>query len=141
MPFAANGQISHAPIPGGIEITDEQYSEALEGMLSGEIVSIDGGFSVAPAPEPEPDPEPDPEPQTLTVTRRQARLALLAANKLSALEAAIAAIADPNQQMVAQIEYENAIWERANPWVDQLGQAIGLSAADIDQLFITAANL
>ncbi|WP_137972010.1 hypothetical protein [Pseudomonas sp. F(2018)] len=75
------------------------------------------------------------------VSRRQARLALLHAGKLAAVESAIAAIADPVQQMAAQIEYENATWERANPWVDQLGQAVGLSTADIDQLFITAATL
>lgn len=77
----------------------------------------------------------------LSVTRRQARLALLAAGKLSAVEAAIASIADPIQQMAAQIEYENATWERSNPWVDQLGAAVGLTPADIDQLFITAASL
>lgn len=82
---------------------------------------------------------PAPVPQS--ITRRQARLALLQAGHLSAVESAIASIADPAQQMAARIEYENATWERANPWVDQLGQAIGLSVADIDQLFITAANL
>lgn len=76
-----------------------------------------------------------------SITRRQARLALLSAGKLTAVESAIAALADPAQQMAAQIEYENATWERANPWVDQLGAQAGLSPADIDQLFISAASL
>lgn len=76
-----------------------------------------------------------------SITRRQARLALLHAGKLSAVESAIATIADPTHQMAAQIEYENATWERGNPWIEQLGVQIGLTPADIDQLFITAANL
>lgn len=65
MPFAANGQISRAPIPDGIQITEEQYAAALEGMLAGHVVSIDGGFSVGPEPEPEPEPTPEPEPPGL----------------------------------------------------------------------------
>lgn len=65
MPFAANGQISRAPIPDGIQITEDQYAAALEGMLSGQVVRIDGGFSVGPEPEPEPEPSPEPEPPGL----------------------------------------------------------------------------
>lgn len=76
-----------------------------------------------------------------SISRRQARLSLLQAGKLAAVESAIAAIPDPVQQMAAQIEYENATWERSNAWVEQLGAQIGLSPADIDQLFITAAGL
>lgn len=75
-----------------------------------------------------------------SITRRQARLALLHTGKLAAVESAIATIADPVQQMAAQIEYENATWERGNPWIEQLGAQIGLTPADIDQLFITAAT-
>lgn len=75
-----------------------------------------------------------------SITRRQGRRALLQAGKLVAVESAIAAISDPAQQMVAQIEYENATWERANPWVNQLGQAIDLSAEQIDELFILGAT-
>lgn len=75
------------------------------------------------------------------ITRRQGRLALLHAGKLSEVESAIGAIADPTQKMAAQIEYENATWERGNPWIEQLGVQIGLTPADIDQLFITAATL
>lgn len=76
-----------------------------------------------------------------SVTRRQARLALLHTSKLSAVESAISSLADPLQRMAAQIEYENDTWERGNQWVEQLGQTVGLTPADIDQLFITAANL
>lgn len=51
MPYAANGKISQVPIDGGIEITDEQYRQALGGMLDGMAVSIDGGFALVQASE------------------------------------------------------------------------------------------
>lgn len=47
--------------PAWIQITEQQFHEALEGMQSGKIVTIDGGFAVIDKPEPEPEPQPDPE--------------------------------------------------------------------------------
>jgi hypothetical protein len=67
MPYAANGIISRSPIEGGIEITEDQYQQALEGMLEGKVVSIDGGLRVESPPKPEPEPAPEPEPQPVTV--------------------------------------------------------------------------
>lgn len=64
--YAAEGQISQSPIEGGIEITQAQYAEALDGMIAGQIVTIYGGFAVIDKPEPEPVPEPEPEPQYKT---------------------------------------------------------------------------
>lgn len=46
MPYAANGLISQDEIEGGIEITAEQYAEALAGMESGKVVTVDAGFKV-----------------------------------------------------------------------------------------------
>lgn len=60
--YATSGVISQQPIEGGIEISSEQYVEALEGIAQGLIVTIEGGFSVGPEPEPE---KPAPEPPTL----------------------------------------------------------------------------
>lgn len=60
MPYAANGQVSTSPIAGGIEISEQQYRDAIEGMLRGEMVSIENGFSVAPVPEPEIPEQPQP---------------------------------------------------------------------------------
>lgn len=62
MPYAAESQISQAPIEGGIEITEQQYQEALAGMLDGKIVSIGNGFAVIDPPEPEGPEEPEQEP-------------------------------------------------------------------------------
>ena len=75
------------------------------------------------------------------VTMRQARLALLAAGKLAGVEAAIAAMPEP-QKTAASIEWEysNAL-QRNNPFVAQLGAALGLDDAGIDALFVEASKL
>lgn len=75
------------------------------------------------------------------VTMRQARLALLGAGKLADVEAAIASMPEP-QRTAAQIEWEysNAL-QRSNPFVSQLGAALGLDSAGIDALFVEAAKL
>ena len=75
------------------------------------------------------------------VTMRQARLALLAAGKLSGVEAAIASLPEPHRTAASiEWEYSNAL-QRSNPFVAQLGAALGLDAAGIDALFIAAAKL
>ena len=80
-----------------------------------------------------------PVPQT--VTMRQARLALLAAGKLSAVDAAIVNLPSP-QKEAAQIEWEfSSVVERDRPLVQMLGPALGLFDADLDALFIQAAQL
>ena len=75
------------------------------------------------------------------VTMRQARLALLGAGKLAGVESAIASLPEP-QRTAAQIEWEysNAL-QRSNPFVAQLGAALGLDDAEIDALFVEAAKL
>lgn len=60
MPYAHNNRISQDLIDGGIEITQEQYQQALAGMLAGLEVTIDDGFKVAPKPEPVEPPKPAP---------------------------------------------------------------------------------
>lgn len=60
--YAADGVISQQPIEGGIEISAEQYQEALVGIAQGHIVTIEGGFAVDPKPKPE---KQEPEPPTL----------------------------------------------------------------------------
>ena len=75
------------------------------------------------------------------VTMRQARLALLAAGKLSSVDAAIAALSSP-QKEEAQIEWEySSMVDRNRPFVSMLAPALSLTDSDIDQLFITAATL
>ena len=65
MPYATTGGVSRADMsgdPAWIEITDEQYAQALAGMAAGKLVSIDGGFALVDPPEPEEPPAPEPTP-------------------------------------------------------------------------------
>lgn len=71
MPYAIEGKISKVEMPGGIPITDQQYREALAGMMSGKLVTIEGGFALIDKPDP--TKPPDPEPLTLDEVKAQMR--------------------------------------------------------------------
>ena len=84
-------------------------------------------------------PETPQVPQE--VTMRQARLALHAAGKLSAVNAAIAALPDP-PKTAALIEWEySSTVRRDSQFVALLGPALGLDTAGLDALFIAAEKL
>jgi hypothetical protein len=91
MPYAANGQISTEPFSDAIEITQEQYAEAVNGMCAGLEVTIDNGFKVAPplVPEPEPAPEPTLGELTAIANDRRDYLLTLAAFRIAPLQDAI----------------------------------------------------
>ena len=75
------------------------------------------------------------------VTMRQARLALLAAGKLASVTAAINTLPSP-QKEAAQIEWEySQTVERNRGFVLLLSAALGLTDAQLDALFVTAARL
>ena len=76
-----------------------------------------------------------------SVTMRQARLALRAADLLTAVEQAIDSLPEP-QRTDARIEWEYAT-EVARHWplLIQLCAVLGLSDAQIDALFVEAAKL
>lgn len=81
-------------------------------------------------------------PQTpRIVTMRQARLALLGAGLLQQVDQAISALPEP-QQSAARIEWDySSEVHRDRAFVQQLGQALGLSDEQLDALFIQAAAL
>ena len=71
------------------------------------------------------------------LSRRQVRLALHNAGKLSAVETAINS-AGP----VAKITWEEAIeFERDNPLVNAISSAIGMSSSEVDALWFEASKL
>lgn len=61
MPFAAEGVVSTEQFDGSIEISEEQYREAVDGMCTGMVVSINGGFNVAVPVRPESGAGGDPD--------------------------------------------------------------------------------
>lgn len=74
-------------------------------------------------------------------SRRQGRIALLAHGLLAAVEAAIAAIADPAERMAAQIEYEADTWERGNTFLQAMWAGLGGTPEQLDDLFRMAVTL
>lgn len=88
----------------------------------------------------------DVEPPGVTavpaeVTMRQARLALHAAGKLTAVNAAISALPDP-PKTAALIEWEySSTVRRDSQFVALLGPALGLNAVALDALFVAASKL
>lgn len=76
------------------------------------------------------------------VTRRQARQALLLAGLLDSVPATIAAIADPIERGLAEIDWADAQeFRRDWPTLLNMAAALGLTSDQIDQIFITAAGL
>lgn len=77
-----------------------------------------------------------------SVTMRQARLALLSAGTLDAVDTALSNIADEATKKAAQIEWEFAsVVERKSNLVKTMAAAMGLSDADLDALFVAAGAL
>ncbi|OWT62026.1 hypothetical protein [Candidimonas nitroreducens] len=58
--YASAGAISTDPLEGGIEISEDQYRQALAAMMDGKAVAIDGGFHLVEPPAPAPTPAPQP---------------------------------------------------------------------------------
>ena len=75
------------------------------------------------------------------VSMRQARLALLAGGYLTTVNTAINVMGGPAGQ-AAQVTWEYASFiSRTDPLVAQMQVLLGLTSAQIDQLFITAISL
>lgn len=104
-----------ATTSGNVELTPEEESELRAQWAASESAVI--------VPE--------------VVTQRQARLALFNAGVLGAV----------NQAVTQADELTQITWEyaqevrRGDPYVSMLGQAIGLTDEQIDELFIVAATL
>ena len=78
-------------------------------------------------------------PAVPVVSMRQAKLALLAAGKLAAVEAAIEGMSEP-ERSAARIEFNSAgTVARDHPSTEFIGAAAGLDASQIDELFAAAS--
>jgi hypothetical protein len=97
-----------------------------------------GGAVVQMLPD---SPQPDPALSTQRVTMKQARLALLQANRLAQVEAVIASLSEPDKSR-ALIEWEySATIERDNPVLLQIAAAIAMPDQEIDDLFTVARQI
>lgn len=81
--------------------------------------------------------EAAPKPVPAHVTMKQARLALLDANLLDTVESNISALPKADQ-----IEWEFSLTvQRASPLVASLAATLGLTDAQVDQLFVDASGM
>jgi hypothetical protein len=79
-----------------------------------------------------------PEPEPLVATRRQVKLALLQIGLLDTVEAAVAASGDRHMQ----ISYADALeFDRNDPFVVSLGQALGKTDEEMDAVWSLARTL
>ncbi|TNE83545.1 MAG: hypothetical protein EP334_00540 [Gammaproteobacteria bacterium] len=77
----------------------------------------------------------------MVVSMRQARLALLQAGLLSQIDAAISSLTEPEKSGVSiEWEYAQEV-KRHHAWVIALGQQLGLSDQQLDDLFAMAAAI
>jgi len=82
---------------------------------------------------------PPPPPIPSTVTRFQALAVLAAGGYLDTVHAYIDTLPRSN---ITRLAFENAAdWERTSPTVNTLAQMLGLTDAQVDELFIAAAQV
>lgn len=87
------------------------------------------------------NPPPAPPAVPERVTMRQARIALSRAGLIAQVEQALAAMeGQAGEEARIEWDYSSEV-HRNKPFVVQLGLAIGLSSEQMDQLFITAAEI
>jgi hypothetical protein len=121
------GYTPDGSVPTGAVRCTEEQAAAWQGS------TLENGLIVAGPPIPPAVPT--------QVTMRQARLALLAAGKLSAVDTAIAALSSP-QKEEAQIEWDySSTVERNSAIVALLGPALELDDEALDALFTAASKL
>ena len=87
-------------------------------------------------------PEPyiaPPPPIPATVTRFQALATLAAGGYLDTVHAYIDTLPRSN---ITRLAFENATdWERTSPTINALAQMLGLSDAQVDDLFVAASQV
>jgi len=132
----SGGSVEHAAsriVPSGAEFIIVDISQLPTTpqeswrLIDGEIVSVETEESAPQVPA--------------SVTMRQARLALLGAGILDQVEAAIDALPEP-PRTAARIEWDfSSEVFRERDFVLMLGDTLGLTSEQMDNLFITAATL
>ena len=77
-----------------------------------------------------------------SITRAQARAALILAGLIGQVQPAIDAIVDPLQRALVQNDWDNRLtFERDNATLLALATALGLTDAQLDDLFVQGAKL
>lgn len=87
-----------------------------------------------------PSSSPTPIPQI--VTRAQGKAALIQAGKWNTVLAYVASIKSPSERALAEVALNDTVeWRRDSPFLNAAANAIGLTDAQMDDLFRTAATI
>lgn len=86
---------------------------------------------------------PEPEPVVPeSVTRAQGKAALIQADLMPGVLAFVSSIADPKDRALAEVTMNDTdVWRRDNAFLTNAAHSLGLSDAQIDELFVTAAGI
>lgn len=118
-----------------------QLSSLGDHVVYSEVASIGdawNGSSIVPAVRPSVALQNQPEP-VIVVTPRQAKIALARANLLAAVESFMAGL-PANDEL--RISWQEALsFRRDSDMVAGMAQLLNLSAAEIDALFLSAAQI
>lgn len=99
--------------------------------------SYDGQMLAPPLAPPAPAPA---VPQS--VSRAQGKAALIAAGLWPAVLAYVAAIADPTDKALAEVALNDTQeWRRDSLFLNSAASALGLTGAQLDQLFVDASGI
>ena len=76
------------------------------------------------------------------ITRAQGKATLIKTGRWSAILAYVETISDPTEKAMAQVALHDTLnWERTSPTVLQAAAALGMTSAELDELFISAAKV
>lgn len=131
--------IEAGEIVNTIEVESLDFMPGLVAAVGGEGIgwSYDGQtFTPPPAP-----PAPAPTvPQS--VSRAQGKAALIAAGLWPAVLAYVAAIADPTDKALAEVALNDTQeWRRDSLFLNSAATALGMTSAQLDQLFVDASGI
>ena len=86
--------------------------------------------------------EPAPVVVPQQITRAQGKATLTKTGRWSAILAYVETIPDPTEKAMVQVALHDTLnWERTSPTVLQAAAALGMTSAEMDELFISAAKV
>lgn len=123
--YAFDGGVATTNRTGAIEISALQYQEAIVGMIAGKIVSVAGGFSVAPPAAPQTEA---PAAPTLDELKAQALVKVNTGFTADA-QALIGAYPEMERETWPNQQAEAVAWQANNatatPYLDAIAAARG----------------